>query len=136
MEPLKLMLGAPSPAASVQPRRLTAPGPGLYSSIHSSALEARVPPQATSLMTSAKAGYAAAVAVAEGVPVGVGVSVAVDVGPGVAVAVAVSVAVEVGAASARGLGARILKSAELLSVSPPLRMAAVELLKFAVGLPS
>src|ERR1051325_6825703 len=84
------------PSERVKPCKLIGKPPGLYNSIHSSLLEAAVPPQATSLMTTESGGTAVGEAVGVGVSVGVRVSVGVGVSVGVRVSVGVSVAVEVG----------------------------------------
>ncbi len=70
------------PSLSRQPSRLMAALPGLNNSNHSSLLLAAVPPQATSLITTARGAIGAGVNVAVGVGPLVGVSVGVGVGIG------------------------------------------------------
>src|SRR5688572_25455911 len=89
MTPTRGRLRPPVPVMT-QPLRSIAWPVVLCSSIHSSAVLAAVPPQATSLITTAKSGNAVGVEV--GVEVGVGVSVgegSVEVGVGVGVEVGV-----------------------------------------------
>ncbi len=82
--PARATAGVPSVLeANVQPARFTAKPLGLYSSIHSSAMEAPVPPHAISLMTTAPGVRGVAVAVAVGVGVAVSVGVGVSLGRGV-----------------------------------------------------
>ena len=69
--------------------------PGLYSSIHSSLAEAFVPAQATSLISTARAGTRVGVIVEVGMNVGVGVEVGVGVNVGISVKVGVGVCVSV-----------------------------------------
>src|SRR3972149_225818 len=77
--PTKSIIGAPSSLVICQPFRMTQPTPpgGLYSSIHSSAVDAAVPAHATSLMTSESG-----VVVDERAQLDVAVIVGVDVAVG------------------------------------------------------
>ena len=81
--PLRAMFGLPSSVFNIQPVRLTALEPGLYNSIHSSAVDAIVPAQATSLMRSVRGGKAVPAGEDVAVIVGEGVFVEDDVGEGV-----------------------------------------------------
>src|SRR4026207_1388100 len=72
------MLGVPSSALKLHPLKLIGPEVGLYSSIHSSEVEAPVPPQAISLIIMETGG--APTPQTPGVEVRVGVGVGVLVG--------------------------------------------------------
>lgn len=138
--PLRGIKGKPSPATICQLVKSTSVAVGLYNSIHSSKLEARVPPQATSLITTCGAtgvlvivGVLVAVKVT-GVNVGVGVGerVGVPVLVGVLVLVDVFVGDDVGVGTPQvvtgldkfwgSLGARKKKSVELLFPSMQMPM--------------
>ena len=88
--PVRKIVGLLSDDNNFHPFTLIGKPPGLYSSIHSSALEASVPIQATSLMMSSIEG----VVVTVGVTVIVRVTVTVLVKVVVAVRVAVAVGVD------------------------------------------
>ena len=101
MLPVRFIVGFPSDARKIHPTRFTLVPPGLYSSIHSSFVDAAVPAQATSLMITLRKPAGVEVEVGVGVTVVVGVilavgeivSVRVMVGVGVMVSVGVIVAV-------------------------------------------
>ena len=105
MLPIRLMVGELSVLeVNVQAARFSVTLFGLYNSIHSSVLEAAVPPQATSLMTMDRGGYGVAVAVGVGVAVWVFVAVGVSVAVGVNVSVGVRLGVGV---SVTGVGVSV-----------------------------
>jgi hypothetical protein len=129
MTPSRVMLGVPSAATRVQPVRAMGLLVLFLSSIHSSAVLAPVPAQATSLMTTLSGasvgdgvGVGAEVTVGVGVDVGdkVGLSVGVAVGVGVEVAVGVGVEVTVGVEVGDGVDVDVEAGAELAALGVPL----------------
>ena len=96
MLPVRFIVGLPSDARKIHPTRFTLVEPGLYSSIHSSFVDAAVPAQATSLMITLRKPAGVEVAVRVGVTVVVGVMVTVGVIVSVRVMVGVGVIVSVG----------------------------------------